>query len=71
MALVSVPADELKAMDRTIREQGQLLREQEALLERIMELMKPLIEAGKEQQAPPAPGSGECTNMDQMIRSGE
>ena len=56
MSLISIPSDELKAMDRRLAEQQQLLREQQQVLqeqeqriERIFVLLQPWINAGKEQ----------------------
>jgi hypothetical protein len=55
MSTITIPAGELRAMDATIKEQAQIIREQKALLERIMILLDPLIKCGEQMQAP-APG---------------
>jgi small-conductance mechanosensitive channel len=76
MSLISIPSDELKAMDRRLAEQQQLLREQQAMIERIIECLQPWLDAVKEyqaRQAEPAPAAPEpagyvAVNLTQIIR---
>lgn len=77
--MITIPASELKAMDRRLAEQQQLLREQQAMIERIIECLQPWMDAVKEYQAAqaaqaePAPAAPEpagyvAVNLTQLIR---
>jgi len=76
MSLITIPSGELKVMDAKIQAQQQLLREQQAMIERIIECLQPWLDAVKEyqaRQAEPAPAAPEpagyvAVNLTQIIR---
>ena len=40
MGMVSIPVNELKAMDKKIGDQAQLIRDQQEIIKKLMELLK-------------------------------
>jgi hypothetical protein len=70
MATITILKSELDEMDRLIHDQKRIIQDQQALLTRVLEILKPWIDASKNPAGPPRPAPVPASgNIDQLIRS--